>query len=73
MRYDSEKQRKLNFTGCCEDLERLIGKEYTSLHMFERYSHAIGIIVIHRHYDPERVDKIMAVVHESVEKREESE
>ena len=68
MKYTPEEQRKLSFTSCCESLERLISNSYTALHMFERYSDAIGIIVIHQHYDPERVKKILAVVKDSAEK-----
>ena len=69
MRYESKKeQRKLDFMFCCVDLEHLIKQGCTTPHMFQRYSHAIGIIVMYQHYDPERVEKILAVVHESVAK-----
>ena len=67
MRYENEEQRKFGFTDCCKSIELLFERGYTHLDMFEQYySHAIGIIAMHQHYDPERAKNILACVREVV-------
>ena len=62
MRYENEEQRRYSFTGCCESIERLISKGRISRGMLEVYSSAIGIISMHQHYDPNRAERILAIV-----------
>ena len=62
MRYENEAQRGFGFTDCCESIEGLIEKGYASRGMLEGYSHAIGIIAMHQHYNPERAEKILMYV-----------
>ena len=67
MRFENDQQREYSFTYCCESIEKIIAKGYASRGMFETYSHAIGIIAMHQHFDPKRAEKILANVRDVCE------